>query len=77
MAKLPESFIDNLLSRIDLVEIIGTRVALKKQGKDYSARCPFHDDHRPSLRVRIENGAATARRTVRIVVRPKAHGGGF
>jgi len=51
MAKLPESFIDNLLSRIDLVEIIGTRVALKKQGKDYSARCPFHDERSPSFTV--------------------------
>lgn len=51
MAKLPESFIDNLLSRIDLVEIIGSRVPLKKQGKDYSARCPFHDERSPSFTV--------------------------
>ena len=51
MAKLPESFIDNLLSRVDLVEIIGTRVPLKKQGKDYSARCPFHDERSPSFTV--------------------------
>nr|MBP7370874.1 DNA primase [Arenimonas sp.] len=51
MAKLSESFIDNLLSRVDLVEIIGTRVPLKKQGKDYSARCPFHDERSPSFTV--------------------------
>jgi DNA primase len=51
MAKLPESFIDNLLSRVDLVEIIGSRVPLKKQGKDYSARCPFHDERSPSFTV--------------------------
>ncbi len=51
MAKLPESFIDNLLSRVDVVEIIGSRVPLKKQGKDYSARCPFHDERSPSFTV--------------------------
>jgi DNA primase len=51
MAKLSESFIDNLLSRVDLVEIIGSRVPLKKQGKDYSARCPFHDERSPSFTV--------------------------
>lgn len=51
MAKLPDSFIDNLLSRVDLVEIIGARVPLKKQGKDYSARCPFHDERSPSFTV--------------------------
>jgi DNA primase len=51
MAKLPESFIDNLLSRVDVVELIGARVPLKKQGKDYSARCPFHDERSPSFTV--------------------------
>ena len=51
MAKLPESFIDTLLSRTDIVEVIGTRVPLKKQGKDYSARCPFHDERSPSFTV--------------------------
>ena len=51
MAKLAESFIDNLLSRVDVVEIIGSRVPLKKQGKDYSARCPFHDERSPSFTV--------------------------
>ena len=51
MAKLSESFIDNLLSRVDVVEIVGSRVPLKKQGKDYSARCPFHDERSPSFTV--------------------------
>lgn len=51
MAKLTESFIDNLLSRVDVVELIGARVPLKKQGKDYSARCPFHDERSPSFTV--------------------------
>ena len=51
MAKLPDSFIDGLLSRTDIVEVIGARVPLKKQGRDYSARCPFHDERSPSFTV--------------------------
>ncbi|TWI05882.1 DNA primase [Luteimonas cucumeris] len=51
MARIPDAFIDDLLARTDLVEVIGTRVPLKKQGKEYSARCPFHDERSPSFTV--------------------------
>lgn len=51
MARIPDSFIDDLLARSDLVEIIGARVPLKRQGKEYSARCPFHDERSPSFTV--------------------------
>lgn len=51
MARLPDAFIDDLLARSDLVEIIGSRVPLKRQGRDYSARCPFHDERSPSFTV--------------------------
>ncbi|TBR12750.1 MAG: DNA primase [Lysobacter sp.] len=51
MARIPDAFIDDLLARSDLVEIIGTRVPLKRQGKEYSARCPFHDERSPSFTV--------------------------
>lgn len=51
MARLPDAFIDDLLARTDLVEIIGTRVPLKRQGREYSARCPFHDERSPSFTV--------------------------
>ncbi|MBW3551188.1 MAG: DNA primase, partial [Proteobacteria bacterium] len=51
MARIPDSFIDDLLARSDIVEIIGTRVPLKRQGKEYSARCPFHDERSPSFTV--------------------------
>ena len=51
MARIPDAFIDDLLARSDLVEIIGTRVPLKRQGRDYSARCPFHDERSPSFTV--------------------------
>ena len=51
MARIPDAFIDDLLARTDLVEIIGTRVPLKRQGREYSARCPFHDERSPSFTV--------------------------
>jgi DNA primase len=51
MARIPDAFIDDLLARTDLVEIIGARVPLKRQGKEYSARCPFHDERSPSFTV--------------------------
>lgn len=51
MARIPDAFIDDLLARADIVELIGTRVPLKRQGKEYSARCPFHDERSPSFTV--------------------------
>ena len=51
MARIPDAFIDDLLARTDLVEIIGARVPLKRQGREYSARCPFHDERSPSFTV--------------------------
>jgi len=41
--RIPDKFIDDLLARIDIVEVIEQRVPLKKSGRDWSARCPFHD----------------------------------
>lgn len=49
--RIPQSFIDDLLTRIDIVEIINTRVQLRKTGSNYSARCPFHDEKTPSFTV--------------------------
>ena len=51
MARIPDAFIDDLLARSDIVELVGARVPLKKQGKEYSARCPFHDERSPSFTV--------------------------
>jgi DNA primase len=55
MARIPDAFIDDLLARTDLVEVIGTRVPLKRQGREYSARCPFHDERSPSFTVSPTN----------------------
>ena len=49
--RIPQSFIDNLLDRADIVEVVDRRVKLKKTGKNYSARCPFHDEKTPSFSV--------------------------
>ncbi len=51
MARLSDAFIDDLLARTDIVELINARVPLKRQGKEYSARCPFHDERSPSFTV--------------------------
>ena len=48
---IPDSFIEELLGRIDIVEIIERRVPLKKAGREFQARCPFHDEKTPSFTV--------------------------
>lgn len=49
--KIPSPFIDAVLARTDIVELIGARVPLRKAGKDYKACCPFHDERTPSFTV--------------------------
>ncbi|MDP5070616.1 MAG: DNA primase, partial [Congregibacter sp.] len=51
---IPQSFIYDLLDRVDIVDVIDRRVKLKKTGKNYSARCPFHDEKSPSFSVNPE-----------------------
>lgn len=48
---IPQSFIDDLLHRVDIVEVIDKRVNLKKAGKNYTACCPFHNEKTPSFSV--------------------------
>jgi DNA primase len=49
--RIPESFIDELMNRVDVVEVIDARVPLKKAGKEYKACCPFHGEKTPSFTV--------------------------
>ncbi|WP_116474335.1 DNA primase [Zobellella maritima] len=49
--KIPQSFIDDLLARTDIVDLIDQRVKLKKAGKNYQACCPFHNEKSPSFTV--------------------------
>ena len=52
--KIPRDFIDDLLSRTDVVDIVDSRVKLKKAGKNYQACCPFHNEKSPSFTVSQE-----------------------
>ncbi|NKN34674.1 DNA primase [Marichromatium bheemlicum] len=49
--KIPPEFIDDLLTRVDIVDVIGARVQLRKAGKEFQARCPFHEEKTPSFTV--------------------------
>lgn len=49
--QIPRPFIDDLLARTDIVELIDQRVPLKKAGKNYAACCPFHSEKSPSFTV--------------------------
>jgi DNA primase len=50
-ARIPQAFLDQLLSRVDLVEVIDARVPLRKLGREYGACCPFHAEKTPSFTV--------------------------
>lgn len=48
---IPRTFIDDLLTHVDIVDVIDSRVALKKAGKEFKACCPFHSEKTPSFTV--------------------------
>ncbi|MEY3668130.1 MAG: hypothetical protein RL572_1670 [Pseudomonadota bacterium] len=48
---IPQAFIDDLLARVDIVDVIDKRIKLRKTGKNYSALCPFHTEKSPSFSV--------------------------
>jgi len=49
VGRIPQHFIDELIARADIVEVIGARVPLKKAGREYKACCPFHSEKTPSF----------------------------
>ena len=49
--RIPQHFIDELVARTDIIEVIGNRVQLKRAGREYKACCPFHDEKTPSFTV--------------------------
>ena len=49
--RIPDSFIDELLARVDIVDVIERRVPLKKAGREWTACCPFHNERSPSFTV--------------------------
>jgi len=53
---IPQDFIDDLVARADIVEVVGRRVQLKKAGHEFKACCPFHDEKTPSFTVSPAKG---------------------
>jgi DNA primase len=49
--RIPREFIDDIIARSDIVEVIDSRVRLKKAGRNHQACCPFHDEKSPSFTV--------------------------
>jgi DNA primase len=49
--RIPQSFINDLLARVDIVDVIGARLTLKKSGSRYVGLCPFHNEKTPSFNV--------------------------
>ena len=52
--RIPQSFIDDLLARVDIVDVIDSYVSLRKAGRNHQALCPFHDEKTPSFTVSQE-----------------------
>ena len=51
MSRIPQHFIDEVIARTDIVDVITQRVPLKKAGREFKACCPFHDEKSPSFTV--------------------------
>ena len=54
--RIPQDFIDDLIERVDIGEVIGRRVEIKKAGKEFKACCPFHNEKTPSFTISPEKG---------------------
>jgi len=54
--RIPQHFIDDLIARADIVEVLGRRIQLRKAGREFKAVCPFHDEKTPSFTVSPTKG---------------------
>ena len=54
--RIPQEFIDDLIDRADIIEVIGSRIQLKKAGREHKACCPFHNEKTPSFTVSADKG---------------------
>ena len=54
--RIPQDFIDELLARVDIIEVLGSRVQLKKAGREYKALCPFHTEKTPAFTLSPDKG---------------------
>ena len=53
---IPQDFIDDLVQRVDVVEVISNRIQIKKAGKEFKGLCPFHTEKTPSFTVSQDKG---------------------
>jgi DNA primase len=56
MGRIPDATIETIRDRIDVVELVGRHVTLRKAGRSYKGLCPFHDEKTPSFHVNPERG---------------------
>ncbi|TRZ50359.1 hypothetical protein D4Q80_00410 [bacterium] len=49
--RIPDNILDDILGRVDIVELIGGYIPLKKAGRNFKANCPFHHEKTPSFMV--------------------------
>ena len=54
--RIPQDFINDLIDRSDIVEVIQSRIQLKKAGREFKACCPFHGEKTPSFTVSPDKG---------------------
>ena len=54
--RIPQDFIDDLIERADIADVIGSRIQLKKHGREFKAPCPFHTEKTPSFTVSPQKG---------------------
>lgn len=54
--RIPKLFIDDLIARADVVDVVGRRITLKKAGREYKACCPFHNEKTPSFQINPQKG---------------------
>ena len=54
--RIPQEFIDDLIDRADIIEVVGSRIQLKKAGREHKACCPFHNEKTPSFTVSADKG---------------------
>ena len=57
MAQIPDHILSELRERVDITEVIGKHVALKRSGKQFKGLCPFHDEKTPSFYVDKTRGS--------------------
>jgi len=53
---IPQDFIDNLVQKVDIIEVISNRIEIKKAGREYKGLCPFHTEKTPSFTISQEKG---------------------